>query len=62
MCISKSVGLGGANKRADSKVVQALLNENLGRLKPFPPIIVDGNPGKQTIDMISEFQRRVFRN
>ena len=60
MCISKSVGQGGANNRADSKVVQALLNENLGRLKPFPPIIVDGNPGKQTIDMISEFQRRVL--
>ncbi len=45
MCITNSVGQGGANNRADSKIVQALLNENLSRLKPFPPLTVDGNPG-----------------
>jgi hypothetical protein len=32
MCIVHPVGKGGANSRTDSKVVQALLNENLGRL------------------------------
>ena len=60
MCIAKSVGQGGDNNRADSKVVQALLNENLYRLKPFAPLIVDGNPGARTMEMIAEFQSRVF--
>lgn len=60
MCIEKPVGQGGANNRADSKVVQALLNENLYRLMPFAPLIVDGNPGGRTMEMISEFQGRVF--
>jgi predicted chitinase len=38
MCIANSVGEGGANNRAESKVVQAFLNENLGRLIPCAPL------------------------
>ena len=60
MCITNSVGEGGANDRADSKMVQALLNENLGRLIPFAPLLVDGDPGTKTRDMIGEFQSRVL--
>jgi putative chitinase len=60
MCIAHSVGEGGTNNAADSKVVQALLNENLGRLIPYSPLIIDGSPGGKTRDMIGEFQRRVL--
>ena len=59
MCIAKSVGRDGANSLADSKMVQALLNENLSRLKPLRPVLVDGNPGAETIGTIWEFQRRI---
>jgi putative chitinase len=61
MCISHSVGVRGVNNGIDVKLVQILLNENLGRLIPFAPLAIDGRIGKNTLDMIAEFQRRVLR-
>jgi putative chitinase len=61
MCISHSVGHRGINHRTDVRMVQALLNENLGRLIPYAPLVIDGNIGQKTLDMIGEFQRRVLR-
>lgn len=60
MCITGSVGKGGVNQRADAKVVQALLNENLYRLNPGSPLAVDGVPGTQTQNVIGEFQRQIL--
>lgn len=61
MCITASVGQGGINHRADAKVIQALLNENLGRLIPYAPLDIDGVPGNHTRAMIGEFQKRVMK-
>ena len=43
-------------------MIQVLLNENLGRLIPYAPLTIDGQIGSHTIDMITEFQRRVMNN
>src|SRR5262249_22731240 len=59
MCITASVGKGGVNQRADAKVVQALLNENLYRLNPSVPLAVDGVPGPHTRNVIGEFKRQI---
>jgi putative chitinase len=61
MCISHSVGFNGVNHSCDVKLIQVLLNENLGRLKPFAPLVTDGRVGKHVLDMIGEFQRRVLK-
>ena len=61
MCILHSVGLKGTNNLADVRVVQALLNENVGRLTPFSPLVIDGRAGLQTRNMIREFQSRVMK-
>lgn len=63
MCISHSVGLHGINNSTDVKLVQILLNENLGEGIPYPyaPLVIDGQIGQRTLDMIGEFQRRVLR-
>ena len=60
MCISHSVGEHGTNNTADAKVVQALLDANLGSLIPMAHLTVDGQPGTNTRAMIAEFQRRVL--
>lgn len=62
MCISHSVGLHGINHSIDVKMVQVLVNENLGQLIPYAPVPVDGHARSQTIDMIGEFQRRVMKS
>lgn len=61
MCISHSVGRAATNNRDDVKVVQILLNENLGQLIPYRPLTIDGRIGPQTLNMIGEFQKRVLR-
>src|SRR5579864_8797423 len=60
MCISHSVGLHGTNNGTDVKIIQILLNENVGRLVPYAPLAIDGKIGKHTLDMIAEFQRRIL--
>ncbi len=59
MCISNSVGALGTNLFTDVRVVQVLLNENLGRLIPYAPLTVDGHNSPAMVAMIKEFQRRV---
>lgn len=61
MCISHAVGLKGANRSVDVRMVQVLLNENLGRSTPSAPLVIDGRISKHTMDLIGEFQRRVLR-
>jgi putative chitinase len=61
MCIVNSVGLNGQNARADVLTVQALLNENIGKLIPMTPLTLDGRVGTRMLDLIAEFQRRVVR-
>jgi putative chitinase len=60
MCISHSVGLNGTNNSTDVKLIQILLNENLGQLIPYAPLVIDGRIGQHTLDLIGEFQRRVL--
>lgn len=60
MCITHSVGLHGVNHMTDVLLVQVMLNENIGSLIPYSPLVVDGRMGMHTQDMITEFQRRVL--
>lgn len=60
MCITHSVGQAGVNHSTDVKMVQVLLNENLAQLTPYAPLVVDGQIGKNTNDLIGEFQTRVL--
>ena len=57
--ISASVGKNGVNRQADVKLVQQLINQNIGRLTPLATLKVDGINGSRTIGAISEFQTRV---
>lgn len=59
MCIARSVGRGGVNRRDDGKTVQILLNLNLGKLIPLAELDEDGAIGDKTVFAIEEFQRRV---
>ncbi len=59
--VRHSVGPRGVNARTDVLIVQALLNENMGKLVPLRPLTVDGHLGSGTLTMIGEFQRRVVR-
>ena len=61
MCIANSVGLRGTNNSTDVKLIQILLNENLGRLIPYAPLTIDGQIGPHSLGMIGEFQRRVLQ-
>ena len=56
--ISKSVGRGGVNTRADTREIQAALNAGF----PATPIAVDGLCGRNTIRRIERFQRRFMQN
>jgi putative chitinase len=62
MCILHSVGLHGANHFSDVKMVQVMLNENLGKLIPYAPLAINGHTGEQLTAMIAEFQRRVMNS
>ena len=59
--ISASVGKKGLNKYKDVATVQTLLNNNIYRLTPLRPLVVDGDCGPKTIDVIIQFQNRVVR-
>ncbi len=61
MCITHPVGAKSTNNTKDVRLIQILLNENLGRLIPYAPLTVDGHIGNHTLVMIAEFQRRVLR-
>jgi putative chitinase len=61
MCITHSVGLKAINNPTDVKMIQVLLNENLGRLIPCRPLVIDGHIGSDTLNMLAEFQKRVLR-
>ena len=57
MCIKQSVGLGGANKKVDVKIIQAAIN--LSQSSSFAlkeKLIVDGAIGKKTISAIEHYQ------
>lgn len=57
--ISASVGKGGVNHRQDVREVQRLLNAKIDQLTPLRALAVDGLVGRNTINAIMEFQRRV---
>lgn len=57
--ISQSVGKNGKNIYKDVCAIQTLLNNNIHKLVPFKYLEVDGKCGKQTIELIEEFQKRV---
>lgn len=57
--ISGSVGKGGKNKPADVRIVQELLNANISKITPLRSLVVDGDVGPKTVNVIEEFQRRV---
>ncbi|MCA9140656.1 MAG: hypothetical protein KDB00_27980 [Planctomycetales bacterium] len=57
--ISASVGKGGKNSPSDVRIVQELINNQLGNITPIRRLVVDGDAGKKTIAAIEEFQRRV---
>jgi len=61
VCISRSVGLNANNSPSDVKLVQVLLNENLGRMPPAAPLQVDGRAGPTTLERIGQFQRSVLK-
>ena len=60
MCITGSVGRGGDNLAGDARVVQALLNCNLGRMSDVGRLSVDGNIGPASLHAIRAFQRQVL--
>ena len=57
--ISASVGRGGRNSPDDVRIIQALLNQSLPA--PFSPLTEDGQIGKQTIEAIEAFQKKVVK-
>lgn len=58
MSLTAAVGKNAANRTADVLIVQALLNLNLERLAPLPPLVEDGGFGRFTQAYITEFQKR----
>jgi putative chitinase len=59
MCISASVGRGGANRFDDVKTIQILLNLNIYQLGSVAPLMENGRCDATTIAMIDRFQRLV---
>jgi peptidoglycan hydrolase-like protein with peptidoglycan-binding domain len=57
--ISRSVGRNGVNSRMDVETIQRLINANIGKISPTPPLVVDGRVGPKTISAIEQFQKRV---
>ncbi len=62
MCLTGSVGPKALsdNKREEVRLVQMLINGNLGKLIPLAPLVEDGWIGDGTLGAIAEFQRRVL--
>jgi len=62
MCIDRSVGHHGRNKRGDVKMVQTLLNLNRHRYSSGRPrkLVVDGLIGEKTIDTIIRFEEKIL--
>lgn len=60
MCLDRSVGRNGANRRSDVKTVQVLLNLNLSRMPGIDPLKVDGVLGDKTSSVIEAFQVSVL--
>ncbi len=55
-----SVGRNGKNIRQDIVLVQELLNKNIGSLPKEKKLVVDGLIGKNTINLITEYQKQVL--
>jgi len=60
MSIKGSVGKGGGNAKADVTVVQAALNENLGRTPGAVCLVLDGVYGENTQREIDRYQSEVM--
>lgn len=58
--IGSSVGRGGKNVGSDVKIVQKLLNDNIGSLAPYRRVSPTGVVTDLTIALIEEFQRRIL--
>ena len=56
--IVKSVGAGGANNKADVRVVQTLLNNFIQALG-LPALVADGDCGEKSIKAIRKFQSQI---
>lgn len=57
--ITASVGKDGFNTLEDTRIIQNLINENIGSIIPFRLLLEDGIAGQRTIQAIREFQIRV---
>jgi hypothetical protein len=60
MSITGSVGKGGRNSQADTRIVQTLLNPHVRKLG-VKPLEVDGVCGPLTADAITRYQLRVMK-
>jgi hypothetical protein len=60
MTVSASVGKGGVNRQADTRIVQGLLNPHVARLG-VRPLAIDGICGPLTIGAITRYQSNVMR-
>ena len=58
MFLTAGVGKNSPNRPEDVLIVQALLNLNLSRLLPLPPLVEDASFGRFSQAYITEFQRR----
>jgi hypothetical protein len=58
--ITGSVGTGGANRAADVRVIQELLNRHMARFG-LPPLIVDGLCGPKTSEAVRRYQQMVVK-
>jgi hypothetical protein len=58
--IGASVGNGGVNRPGDVKIIQTLLNLNIARLAPLPPLTVSGECDPATVAAITDFQRKIM--
>jgi putative chitinase len=56
MCITGSVGIGGANRRADVKTIQVLINAAAKTARPPFAVDEDGRYGRQTRDGLLRLQ------
>ena len=58
--ISASVGYKGINRRDDVRAVQGLINAHIKEIAPVAPLVVDGLNGKNTMNAIAAYQRKVL--
>ena len=57
--IQNSVGLGGLNNLEDVKLIQIVINFNIGKLVPLSPLVADGHAGPKTFGAIKEARLRL---